>query len=411
MDHHLTIQKQQLNKNKDNDDDENKNDDKKSKKRGRKAKNKNNKKKKNGKYNDNQEDELEKILRYSTINLILSPLRKRSPLDEWNPREIALFESGMCSKGKQFYEISKIIGSKNTKQCVEFYYYWKQSSHYAVWKALGRKTNKQITRSQKKLHKKIGQKFAAFHSMYSKKQQNDNQRKNGQIIDNVNNNQQNIQQQQQTHSIQNDINMSNTNNAMFVQQQQQQQSQQAMGNLIGYYPQYYQNGYPWYTNPAYAQQYQQYLQHHQQMQQQPIRGDSPNGGSVHNGNNGNNCNNSNHSTQASSPKHNNNHNNNHNHNNNNNVSKDDVNNNNNDKKKSDFIDLTETASSKDGSRSPNNESIEAQNKKNKVATTKKSDIAENKIKTPDKVNKNEEKKAIDTNKTNAMVTDINDNDL
>ncbi len=27
-----------------------------------------------------------------------------------DPREIALFESGMCSKGKKFYEISKIIG-------------------------------------------------------------------------------------------------------------------------------------------------------------------------------------------------------------------------------------------------------------------------------------------------------------
>merc|ERR1719273_1035874 len=71
-------------------------------------------------------------------------------------------------KGKRFYQISKIIGTKNTKQCVEFYYYWKQSSHYKIWKALGRKTNKKATSSSKiKLHRRIGQKFGEFHQLHT----------------------------------------------------------------------------------------------------------------------------------------------------------------------------------------------------------------------------------------------------
>ena len=82
------------------------------------------------------------IFKYSTIDLLLSPLRKSTPLDEWCPREIATFESAICRKGKDFYQISKLIGTKTCKQVIEFYYFWKQSSHYKVWKMRGRKTKK-----------------------------------------------------------------------------------------------------------------------------------------------------------------------------------------------------------------------------------------------------------------------------
>ena len=33
--------------------------------------------------------------RYPTLDMLLSPLRKRSPLDDWCPRDIALFEAGI----------------------------------------------------------------------------------------------------------------------------------------------------------------------------------------------------------------------------------------------------------------------------------------------------------------------------
>eukprot|EP01084_Bolivina_argentea_P237228 398752_1 len=148
----------------------------------------------------------------------------------------------MCCKGKQFHEISKIIKTKNTKQCVEFYYFWKQSSHYAVWKALGRKTKKQLSKTQRKLHKRIGDKFAELHSsIYSKNKKQ--------------------MQSQDVHAQYN-----NSTNAVLVQQPQAQP--QPMG-IIGYYPQYYgngygqngycaQNGYPWYQNNNMYSPYQQY---------------------------------------------------------------------------------------------------------------------------------------------------------
>jgi len=237
-----------------------------------------------------------KLFRYSTVNLILSPLRKRSPIDEWNPREVALFESAMCFKGKRFYEISKMIGTKNTKQCVEFYYHWKQSSNYAVWKALGRRTNKKATSSsQRKLHKKIGQKFAEFHAKHCP----DTANKKG---DGHGGGDGGGGSGPQVNSIQNDLNQLNVNaaaasngnahslldghgamaqvaagghdHAVLFQQQLNSQQQAAAMGVVGYYPQYYaQNGYPMYypQHAAYAQyQHQHHPPHHAQQQQPPV---------------------------------------------------------------------------------------------------------------------------------------------
>jgi hypothetical protein len=75
------------------------------------------------------------ILRYPTLDMLLSPLRKRSPLDDWSPREVALFEAGICRFGKDFYSIGKIIQTKTTNEVVEFYYHcFKPSIHYKLWK-------------------------------------------------------------------------------------------------------------------------------------------------------------------------------------------------------------------------------------------------------------------------------------
>lgn len=94
----------------------------------------------------------EDICSYSTLDLLLTPLRKHSCWDEWNPREICMFESSICAKGKNFYEIAKIVGTKNCKQCVQFYYHWKCTSHYRIWKALGKTVNK-----KRKSHFKVHQ--------------------------------------------------------------------------------------------------------------------------------------------------------------------------------------------------------------------------------------------------------------
>merc|ERR1712228_1034197 len=181
------------------------------------------------------------------INLLLSPLRKKSPMDEWNPREIALFESAMCSKGKQFGKISKIISTKTTKQCVEFYYFWKQSTHYTIWKSM--RDKKKTSASRRKLHKKIGEKFQAFYS-------------------------QQIEEK-------NEISVSTQNE---MQCQYGMQHPQSM-NVIGYYPQYayshhnngayapqsvngYASWYPAAPSSANATAYAQYQQYHHTQQQQ-----------------------------------------------------------------------------------------------------------------------------------------------
>ena len=76
---------------------------------------------------------------YPTVDALLSPLRKPAVLDDWSPLEVALFESGICSYGKDFHAIARLMaGRKTCGQCVEFYYVWKKSGHYAMWKEYGK---------------------------------------------------------------------------------------------------------------------------------------------------------------------------------------------------------------------------------------------------------------------------------
>jgi len=72
---------------------------------------------------------------YGGLDMLLSPIRKRHIIEGWTPREMALFEACICRYGKDFQFMSKTIGSKTTRQCVEFYYrVWKRSKHYRTWK-------------------------------------------------------------------------------------------------------------------------------------------------------------------------------------------------------------------------------------------------------------------------------------
>lgn len=74
---------------------------------------------------------------FSTHTLISCVLGRFVPrlADSWTPREIALFEAGMLNLTKDFHVIQKIVRTKTTNQCVEFYYEWKKSAHYQMWKA------------------------------------------------------------------------------------------------------------------------------------------------------------------------------------------------------------------------------------------------------------------------------------
>ncbi|CAB9501288.1 induction early response protein 1 [Seminavis robusta] len=70
----------------------------------------------------------------SSLGFLKSPLRRPTVIEKWSPYEISLFEAGMGHYGKEFHEIQKLIQTKSTKECIDFYYIWKKTSHYKAWK-------------------------------------------------------------------------------------------------------------------------------------------------------------------------------------------------------------------------------------------------------------------------------------
>ena len=47
--------------------------------------------------------------RYSALNALLSPLRKHSVWELWSPLELAVFETGLSTVGKDFHAIAKLV--------------------------------------------------------------------------------------------------------------------------------------------------------------------------------------------------------------------------------------------------------------------------------------------------------------
>lgn len=69
------------------------------------------------------------------VELLLSPLRKDYAFERWSPYEVAIFETSLCTFGKQFKKIEMLLGVKSYSEVTQFYYKWKQTSHYHAWKA------------------------------------------------------------------------------------------------------------------------------------------------------------------------------------------------------------------------------------------------------------------------------------
>ena len=45
-----------------------------------------------------------------------------------------MFEASLSIHGKLFHVVSGHVGTKSTKEVVEFYYIWKKTAHYKAWK-------------------------------------------------------------------------------------------------------------------------------------------------------------------------------------------------------------------------------------------------------------------------------------
>ena len=70
----------------------------------------------------------------SSLGFLKSPLRRPTIIEKWSPYEVSLFEAGIGHYGKDFHQIHKVIQSKSTKEVIDFYYIWKKTSHYKMWK-------------------------------------------------------------------------------------------------------------------------------------------------------------------------------------------------------------------------------------------------------------------------------------
>ncbi|GBG33861.1 Mesoderm induction early response protein 1 [Hondaea fermentalgiana] len=74
------------------------------------------------------------IQHHNSLGRLVSPLYRPSVEEQWAPREIAIFEAGICAYGKNFHAIQKMIRSKTTCEVIDFYYVWKKTDSYKVWK-------------------------------------------------------------------------------------------------------------------------------------------------------------------------------------------------------------------------------------------------------------------------------------
>ena len=71
----------------------------------------------------------------TTLSLLTSPLRRPTVIEKWSPYEIAVFEASLALVGKKFHQVQKLVKTKNCKEIIEFYYIWKKTAHYKVWKS------------------------------------------------------------------------------------------------------------------------------------------------------------------------------------------------------------------------------------------------------------------------------------
>jgi len=74
------------------------------------------------------------LSRVDIMDSLVSPLKVDSVFEKWSPKEIAIFEAALCKYGKEFSFIQFLVKSKTINQIIEFYFAWKGTSHYKIWK-------------------------------------------------------------------------------------------------------------------------------------------------------------------------------------------------------------------------------------------------------------------------------------
>ncbi|GAB5372679.1 hypothetical protein AAMO2058_001685300 [Amorphochlora amoebiformis] len=79
--------------------------------------------------------------------------------ETWTPYDMAIFEAGVCANGKIFHKTRKLLPHKTINEIITFFYAWKASSHYHMWKKFKRNTYKVVGEEQRR---KIQDKMEGF---------------------------------------------------------------------------------------------------------------------------------------------------------------------------------------------------------------------------------------------------------
>ena len=90
-------------------------------------------------FNNSHNDD--NSFKFTSLDLLINPLRKTFPWETWSPYEIALFNCCICKFGTKFDLYLNIITTKKKEEIIDFYYTWKGSKYYKIWKNKKKKRN------------------------------------------------------------------------------------------------------------------------------------------------------------------------------------------------------------------------------------------------------------------------------
>ncbi|CAB3249302.1 unnamed protein product [Arctia plantaginis] len=65
-------------------------------------------------------------IRAATLRLMSRPAAPAQHESRWAPDEVEAFLTGLGHYDKDFYRISQLVRTKDSKQCIQFYYFWKK---------------------------------------------------------------------------------------------------------------------------------------------------------------------------------------------------------------------------------------------------------------------------------------------
>ena len=60
-------------------------------------------------------DTINQIYKKKDLDILINPINYSSVFEDWSPREIAIFETGILKFGKQFDFLSELIETKTPK--------------------------------------------------------------------------------------------------------------------------------------------------------------------------------------------------------------------------------------------------------------------------------------------------------